>query len=77
MGVDARTGAVSRVWGETLLVRLAGGEMRRHLDNEGRPLCGAKPAGAFVVEQRRSATCELCVLLASRVIFVAPAPVQA
>jgi hypothetical protein len=31
-----------------------------HLDLRGKPLCGADPAGAFVVDEFRHVTCSAC-----------------
>jgi hypothetical protein len=35
--------------------------MLRHLDFDGRPLCGAPALGAFVVERVRKTTCPCCL----------------
>ena len=36
---------------------------QRHLEVDGRLLCGTPEEGAFVVEQRDSVTCGLCIAI--------------
>lgn len=42
----------------------------RHLDASGRPACGNKAAGEFVVEAARHVTCEACRLLVAPLLAV-------